>query len=168
MSIDFMKNTCQTASSRKKFGLCDNPPPAKDPAYIDEFDGAKWIAVVINEYDYDCTFTAIDNCIDVFRPDGKMAQRCDGVLTYDDIIAFVELKQRAARGNKWVEDAEEQLKETISYFEASDGSDDYKVKKAYISTSEHPKFKETQLRRMNQFQIDTGYVLRIESRITLL
>ena len=32
---------CQTNSQREIFGLCDDPLPDKNPAYIDEADGAK-------------------------------------------------------------------------------------------------------------------------------
>lgn len=167
MSINFCKTECQTHSDKKLFGLCDNPPPAKNPAYIDEDDGAKWIAVVNNEYLYDVTFTAIDNCIEIIKEDGKMAKRCDGVLTYDCSIIFVELKERGAIGNQWVTDAEKQLRTTISYFEQTEKAEDYKKKMAYIANSEHPKFKSSQARRMDQFFTDIGYILRIENRIKL-
>jgi hypothetical protein len=106
MSIKFFEAKCQTFSSRKLFGLCDAPPLVSNPAYIDESNGAKWIAIVVNEYRYDVTFTALDNCIVVNRPEGKSAKRCDGVLTYNSTITFVELKQRVAIGNEWVKDAE--------------------------------------------------------------
>lgn len=167
MSINFSEAACQTFSDLKLFGLCDDPPPASNPAYIDENDGAKWIAVVVNDDRYSVTFTAIDNCIVIKRPDGKPAKRCDGVLTYNSTVTFVELKQRGATGNAWVTDAEKQLRTTIGYFEHEDVAEDYNQKKAYIANSEHPKFKESQARRMEQFFDDTGYVLRIENRIIL-
>jgi hypothetical protein len=171
MSINFFVAAYQTHSVSKIFGLCDDPPPAKKPAYIDETDGAKWIGVVINEDNnkpkYNVTFTAIDNCITILRSDGKPAKRCDGVLTFDATIIFVELKQRGARGNLWVEDAEKQLRTTIGFFEKEDVADDFNHKKAYIANSEHPKFKESQSMRMDKFFDETGYVLRIENRIVL-
>ena len=67
MSISFSDATCQTFSNHKQFGLCDEPPPASNPAYIDEDNGSKWIAVVVNEDRYYVTFTAIDNCIVIKR-----------------------------------------------------------------------------------------------------
>ncbi|MBY0477668.1 MAG: hypothetical protein K2Q24_08465 [Chitinophagaceae bacterium] len=167
MSINFFEAKCQTFSSNKIFGLCDDPPPASNPAYIDENNGAKWIAVVENDDRYDVTFTAIDHCIDIRRPDRKPAQRCDGVLTYDSTVIFVELKQREAKGNQWVTDAEGQLKTTIGYFENEDEAENFNNKQAYIANSEHPKFKVTQMRRMDQFFTDTGYILRIVNRIKL-
>jgi hypothetical protein len=165
MSINFSDANCQTSSNRKIFGLCDDPLPDSNPAYINEDDGGKWIAVVVNDDRYNVTFTAIDNCIEIKRTDGKPAKRCDGVLTYDSTVIFVELKQRGARGNAWVTDAEEQLRATISYFELEDVAENYNTKEAYIANSEHPKFKESQMRRMEQFYVDTGYVLRIVNRI---
>ena len=167
MSIEFNVAKCQTHSDKKLFGLCDDPPPSMNPAYIDEKDGGKWIAVVINEDKYAVTFTAIDNCIEIKREDGKPAKRCDGVLTYDDHVIFVELKERGALGNEWVKEAEKQLRTSIGYFENSAEAENYMRKKAYVANSEHPKFKESQLMRMEKFLIDTGYILRIINRIIL-
>jgi hypothetical protein len=167
MSIEFKIAKCQTQSDNKKFGLCDDPSPSKNPAYIDEKDGTKWIAVVENEDKYLVTFTAIDNCIEIKSGDGKMEKRCDGMLTYNSTVVFIELKQRGAKGNAWVEDAEPQLKNSIMHFEKTELSENYNQKKAYISNSEHPKFKLSQSQRMENFYIDTGYILRIEARIKL-
>ena len=151
MSIDFNIAKCQTHSSKKIFGLCDDVAPAKNPAYINEVNGSKWIGVVENESRYSATFTAIDNCIEIRRQDGTMAKRCDGVLTYNSTVIFIELKERGAIGNEWVKDAEKQLRSSISYFEDTNEAEKYTRKKAYIANSEHPKFKESQAGRMNQF-----------------
>lgn len=169
MSIDFNIVKCQTHSNKKIFGLCDDPAPAKNHAYIDDVkeNGSKWIAVVENENRYAATFTAIDNCIEIKREDGTMDKRCDGMLTYNSTVIFVELKERAASGVAWVKDAEKQLKTSIAYFEATDEAEKYKDKKAYIANKEHPKSKDSQMRRMDQFLTDTGYVLRIVNRIEL-
>jgi len=151
----------------KKFGLCDDPLPSKKPAYLDEKNGAKWIAVVINEHLYNVTFTAVDNCVEIKKTATKMAKRCDGALTYNSTITFVELKMRSAKGNDWVEEGEKQLRTTIGYFEKEEAAKNFNGKKAYVANSEYPKFKETQIRRMDQFLEDTGYILRIENRIVL-
>lgn len=167
MSIEFEVAQCQTYSNKKRFGLCDDPAPASNPAYIDEADGAKWIAVVENDDRYSVTFTAIDNCIEILNAAGKMDKRCEGMLTYDTTVIFVELKQRGAKGNGWVTDAELQLKNTILHFENTELSENYSKKRAYIANSEHPKFKSSQISRMENFFTDTGYILRIEARIRL-
>ncbi len=167
MSVNFSEAICQTHSAKELFGLCDDPSPSKNPAYIDELDGTKWIAVVVNEYKYEVIFTAIDNCIEIKREDGTMDKRCDGVLTYGSNVLFVELKERSGLGSKWVIEAEKQLRTSIGYFETTEEAENYTKKKAYIANREHPKFKESQARRMDQFLIDTDYVLRIENRIIL-
>jgi len=165
MSINFSDKNCQDYSDNELFGLCDDRPGHR--AYIDEKDGKKWIAVVVNEDRYEVTFTAIDNCIEIVRADGKMDKRCDGFLSYNSTITFVELKERGATGNAWVTDGEKQLRTSIQYFKASGESENFTKKRAYLANSEHPKFKESQSKRMGQFLIDTGYVLRIENRIIL-
>lgn len=167
MSIDFKVAKCQTKSNKKLFGLCDDPSPARNPAYIDEHDGSKWIAVVVNDECYAVTFTAIDNCIEIKRTDGRMDKRCDGVLAYNTNVIFVELKERGALGSAWVKDAELQVRTTIEYFENTEDSEDFSQKRAYIANSEHPKFKVSQIRRMEQFLTETGYILRVENRIIL-
>ena len=106
-------------------------------------------------------------CILINRQDGKQAKRYDGILTYGNSIIFVELKERGAKGNAWVKDAKEQLKSSILHFEESIEANKFKTKKAYIANSERPKLKSSQKSRMDQFLIDTGYVLRIENRIIL-
>jgi hypothetical protein len=80
MSVEFQIAKCQTQSDKKIFGLCDDPSPAKNPAYIEETDGSRWIAVVENDYRYSAIFTAIDNCIEIKSFDGRMEKRCDGML----------------------------------------------------------------------------------------
>ena len=167
MNVNFDELKCQTSSNRKTFGLCDDPPPAKNPAYIDEANGANWIAVVENESRHQVTFTAIDNCIETLRPDGKMKQRCDGMLTYNSTVIFVELKDRDAEGNTWVEDAIPQLKSSIESFEDTLMAENFSKKLAYVSNKQHPKFKSTQQTRMDVFFDDTNYVLRIQGRINL-
>lgn len=167
MSINFEEPQCQMNSSNKIFGLCDDQPPAKNPAYIKEVNGLDWIAVVENYNRYDVTFTAIDNCITTLRKDGKMMQRCDGMLTYESTVIFVELKDRGAIGNRWVEDAIPQLKASIKSFEETKLADNFTKKLAYVSNRQHPKFKSTQQRRMNEFFDETTYILRIQGRINL-
>jgi hypothetical protein len=168
MSIDFSLAKCQDSSSKKLFGICDDPGPATSRAYLDEVDGGKWIAVVQNEYTYDVLFTAIDHCIEVPpKPNGNPSKRCDGMLTYNDTVIFVELKERAQFGTDWIKNAEKQLKTTIAHFETTDLAEEFTNKKAYASNSEHPKSKQSYLVRVEKFFEDTGYVLRIENRIVL-
>jgi hypothetical protein len=168
MSINFFETACQTHSNNRTFGLCDDPPPVERPAYIDEANGENWIAVVDNFYEEYVTFTAIDHCI-VFplKPDGKSHKRCDGVLTYTNTVAFVELKQRDEDGAVWVKDAEKQLRVSIEKFEDTKAADQFATKRAYIVNSERPRFRDSQVVRMERFAEETTYVLRIEARIAI-
>jgi len=165
MSIDFNKATCQTHSAKKKFGICDDD--SSPIAYIDENHDEAWIAVVENERQFSVIFTAIDNCIETKRPDGSMNKRCDGMLTYNSTVIFVELKARKPSRNNWVKEAEEQLRTSIGYFKATEKEKTYTGKKAFIANSKHPKAKTGEKGRMNKFFSDTGYILRIENRIKL-
>ncbi|MEI6139577.1 MAG: hypothetical protein WCP85_09945 [Mariniphaga sp.] len=171
MSINFFEAKCRYITAKKLFGLCDDSTHTKNKtlkqAYLDEENGAKWIAVVDNSYNQRVTFSAIDNCIEIKSEKGKMLKRCDGVLTFDETVAFVELKERVEKKPRWIKDAEMQLRSTIGYFEKSEDAQDYKTKKAYIANNQRPKFRESQIDRMDQFLTDTGYVLRIENRIII-
>lgn len=169
MSLDFSLAKCQTRTNKKLFGLCDDPAPSTIPAYVDELNGAKWIAVVQNDYSYDVLFTAVDHCIEVpEKEDGKPSKRCDGMLTYNDSVIFVELKERAQFGSDWMIDSEKQLKATISHFETTDLSQDFSDKRAYAANNAHPKSKQSYQIRMERFLDETGYVLRIENRLVLV
>lgn len=158
---------CSSSSNANKFGLCDAPSPNNQPAYIDEQNGENWIAIIDNEPKFEVIFTAIDNCIDFKTADNKPSKRCDGVLSFNETIIFVELKDRSAKNNEWVKDGEKQLRTSIVNFEKSDSLDLFKIKKAYIANNQHPKFKSSQINRMQKFADETGFILRIENRIIL-
>jgi hypothetical protein len=167
MSTEFFKETCQSYSDKNKFGLCDDPAPANNPAYIDENNGDTWIAVVDNERRCRITFTAVDNCINLFRTDGKMAKRCDGVLTYENHLIFVELKDRSTFGASWIKEGESQLMSTIDQFKKIVDVEEFDIKEAYIANAANPKFRSSQAQRMQNFLINTGFVLNIINRIIL-
>jgi len=169
MAVDFRKPACVSSTNVRKFGLCDNQPPLpKSQAYIDERNGAKWIAVVDNEPHFNVTFTAIDNCIDgMIRADRTPDKRCDGMMSFDQTVIFVELKEIDMDGNSWIKKADSQLRTTIKYFEDETIADSFRIKKAYIANSERPKFRVSQTERMERFEDETGYILRIENRIIL-
>lgn len=92
MSADFFKADCQKTTNEKKFGLYDAED--KTPAKINLTDEPSWSATVLNNGGKTVLFTAIDNCIDVFRENGEMDSRCDCMLTYDSTLLLVELKSR--------------------------------------------------------------------------
>jgi len=167
MSINFFDANCQSQTNQPKFGLCDDPPPLENPAYIDTNDCSKWIAVVKNNQEIEVIFTAIDKCIEILRSDGKMDSRCDGMLTYNNSIIFVELKTRKSTNGVWVGKGEEQLKNTISVFIANHDLAIYKSKIAYIANNKKPNFQSSQITRMNRFKDKTGFRLIIQNTIEI-
>jgi hypothetical protein len=167
MSNTIFDKKCQSSTSKKLFGICDDQEFPDKPAYIDELNGSKWIAVVVNEDLFEVTFSAIDHCVELKRSDGKMEKSCDGVLIYESNVIFVELKDRNIYGTDWIKEAENQLKSTINFFEGTHQASDFKQKRAYIANKAKPKFRSSQFLRMQQFLNEMGYVLRIENRIVL-
>lgn len=165
--IDFFPEAHIQVTDKKRFGICDIPPPPAQKAYIDNSNGESWIAIVDNFYEDSISFIPIDNCIEIRRLDGTMDNRCDGFLYYGVTVVFVELKQRSEKGNRWIREAEHQLRVTIGHFEKEEKSKSFSVKKAYIANSGQPYFRSSQAVRMDQFFMDTGYSLRIENLIKL-
>jgi hypothetical protein len=166
MSEFFLEEYIQQ-SCKKRFGVCDTPPPPSEKAYIDEDNGKDWIAVVENHDKKSISFVPIDNCIELRRPDNTMDNRCDGLLYYDTTIIFVELKNATSKGNDWIVHADKQLRATIGHFEISSHDKSIERKRAYIANSAKPRFRSSQAERMERFLSDTGYVLRIENRIVV-
>ena len=166
MSINFFDANCQSQTNQPKFGLCDDPNKDKDPAYIDIDDCSKWIAIVENNQEIEVIFTAIDNCIEILRSDGTMDNRCDGMLTYNNHLIFVELKEKNY-GNNWVVKGEKQLKNTINVFIANHDLEIYKSKKAYIANNKKPTFQSSQITRMDKFKDETGFRLIIQNTIEI-
>ena len=167
MSTSFSEPACQDITSAKLFGLCDDETRPQERAYLDEQNGGTWIAVVHNDEAFEVTFTAIDNCIETRRADGKMDSRCDGMLTYNTSVVFVELKERGGWGKNWVKDGDAQLRTSIGYFEANTDTGHLTEKRALLANSEHPRFRDSQIGRMERFREETKYVLRIANRIHL-
>jgi hypothetical protein len=167
MSINFFDANCQSQTNQPKFGLCDDPPPSEDPAYIDIDDCSKWIAIVENNQEIEVIFTAIDNCIEILRSNGEKENRCDGMLTYNNHIIFVELKTRKSENSKWVGKGEEQLKNTINVFIANHDLAIYKSKKAYIANNKKPNFQSSQMERMDKFKDEIGFRLIIQNTIEI-
>lgn len=167
MSINFFDSKCQSKTDQPKFGLCDDPTQSNSPAYIDTTDPNKWIAIVENTNKIEVTFTAIDNCIEIRKPDGDMDKRCDGMLTYQSSIIFVELKERRGKNSAWVGKGDEQLRNTICVFIKNYSIADYKSKKAYIANREKPHFQSSQIERMEKFKNETGFILIIQNTIEI-
>lgn len=159
MPIDYFSK-CKTSSNKNKFGLCDDENPASAPAYIDENNSLKWIGVVNNPNEKNINFNAIDNCIDIRRDDNTIDKRCDGVLSYEQSLIFVELKKRKDRkGNKWFKEGREQLTATIKRFKQEVDIDSFDNVKAYVCNSLRPQAYVGQAVNIQKFKDDTGFIL---------
>ncbi len=137
MSVNFFEATCQEPPlNHVLFGLCDDQNG--DRAYTDVNDQTKWTAVVKNENSKDLIFTAIDKCV-IKDNEQQGRGRCDGMLTSDEHLYFVELKNEA---KSWITGAIEQLESTIQFFIESHNINEYKHKKAFACNKQHKHFQE--------------------------
>lgn len=157
MPIDFFEKNCKSTSNNKEFGLCDDPPPANNPAYIDEVNKANWIGIVKNDKEKKVDFIAIDNCIVVKRPDGNDESRCDGLLSFENNLIFVELKSR--EGGQWFKKGREQLTITVNTFKANNDISTYDKIRANVCNSLRPTSHSGHAANIQQFLDDTGLIL---------
>lgn len=117
-TIDFFREESKTHSNKRVFGICDDDNTL--PAYLDEDlsnKDSKWIGVINNESQKEIDFYPVDHCVVLKRKDGSDAQRCEGILYWDDNnIVFTELKDRQLKPAVWLSDAENQIIETMTCF----------------------------------------------------
>lgn len=161
--INFFAQECQEITNAENFGLCDDDNRSRAYISLDEI-GHQWIAKVINEYAKEVVFTAIDNCIPIYR-DGnntEMESRIDGMLTYDTEIVFVELKNKRAN---WIQDGIEQIRNTIIIFSKNHALQDYTKRRAFLANRQKPKFQFSQKQKMQTFKNELGVRLIIHNEI---
>jgi hypothetical protein len=165
MPIDYFANPCMTSSCNTCFGLCDDPAPAANPAYIDEHDDSRWIAEVTNNSNYQVEFYPIDHCIEIRRPNGEMESRCDGLMKCQNSLVFVELKERMGKG--WIRDARKQLEKTIEIFKIHHNILAYNTVEAHICNRLKPAASVGYGQIRQKFLDDTGCNLTISREIIL-
>ncbi|MDP2722055.1 MAG: hypothetical protein Q8O72_04810 [Bacteroidales bacterium] len=165
MPIDFFKEGCKTTSGKSIFGLCDDLPPASNPAYIDENNSNIWIAKVHNPTKKPIDFYAIDHCVKLLRADGKQAKSCDGVLKYKDNLIFVELKSRKMKGGVWLTDGATQIKATVFKFKENYDINTFGNVKAYVCNSLKPYANQGHSSKIQMFKDETGLILRVQQKI---
>lgn len=164
MPIDYFAN-CKTNSSKIEFGLCDNPSPSLNSAYIDENTPTKWIGIVNNSAEKNIQFNAIDNCIDIRKENGKMDSRCDGILSYENNLIFIELKER--EGGQWFKKGREQLTATINRFKQEHNITNFTSIKANVCNSLRPNSHSGQFENIQRFKDDTGFNLEGKRKINV-
>lgn len=166
MRVTFFQDKCKSGSSSKFFGICDDSDYQRAPAYLDENESnqSERIGKVNNSGSKIIEFFAIDNCVELLRPDGRMQNRCDGLLRFDNILIFVELKSRYKR---WLGKGREQLTETIHRFEEEHGISSFKEIKAYSCNNIRPRTTTNHMAAIQKFKDSTGLILRVEQEILI-
>lgn len=165
MAVNFADLNCITKTNEKVFGICDDPPPSEDPAYLDFVDAPKWIAWVDNNNGKNLTFTAIDHCIEIKRPNGETESSCDGMLQHDTTLIFVELKDRDS--GRWLGIARDQLQITIDTYKTNAGLNGYTRFYGYVANKQRPYFNAANPALAEQFEDDTGFVLVVDHFIKI-
>jgi hypothetical protein len=165
MQIDFFVNACKSTSNNNEFGLCDDPAPANNAAYIDEKNKSNWIGIVKNVHNYEIEFIAIDHCIDIRKPDGSLESRCDGVLSFENNLIFVELKCRGY--GSWLKKGREQLTNTINIFKLHYDISKYNVVFGNVCNSLKPQSHVGHATNIQQFYDATGFVLKSDRIIEI-
>ena len=163
MSVNFFKETCKTSSNATTFGLCDDPPPAENPAYIDTLDPSKWIGVVENSENKEINFYATDHCVEILRSDGNRESKCDGILHFENSLFFIELKNRGSRG--WLKKGREQITITIRVFKANQDISRYDKVEAYVCNKQRPLANTGNANHIQQFKDETGLILNVKAKI---
>ncbi len=167
MDVNFFNEKCKSSTILAKFGLCDDPPPTKKPAYLDTDDHEKWIAVVENNQQQRIDFYAIDHCVSLPPKDnGKERKRCDCLLySENNVLIFVELKTRKVPGKVWVKDGIDQLISTIEVFWQNYDKKDFTEVKAFVCNRLKPEVNQGHAEKMERFKDQTGMRLYTHRRI---
>lgn len=165
MPVDFFMSGCKSTTIKDKFGLCDDPPPANIPAYIDESTQHKWIAEVENANKIMVNFHAIDNCVEILRPNGDMESRCDCMLHYNNSLVFVELKDRASSG--WLSKGSNQISVTINKFKENHNINNFDNVEAYVCNKQKPLAITGTNSTTQKFKDEIGLTLRPNRKIKI-
>ena len=162
MQIDFFNKECQESTRNVKFGICDDIDlNAKTPAYLDFVNTNNWLVEVVNSYLQEIVFTAIDHCIFKYDRTIDNPSRCDAMLTYENSIIFVELK------NKFKKPAQiAQLENTIRLFFENNIDRTFSRKEAYLSNRKKTVFL-SQDTKEKFFQENRGFRLYFSTLITI-
>jgi hypothetical protein len=158
MAINFFEAACRSMTSEKVFGIIDIPPST----FV--FSNAEdWNVWVDNANGKEITHTAIDNCLRI--PDHE-GERCESMITYDDVITFVELKDRD--GGRWAGKARDQLINTIALFKRDANITNYARRYGHIANKQRPHFKAGGKNFSQQFEDETGFILRVSDVLKIV
>jgi hypothetical protein len=151
MAIDFFQAQCQSITTETVFGIYDAPPATLSFANADD-----WNVWVDNPNSKMVSHTAIDDCLGIPRSEGE---RCESMVTYDDVLTFIELKDRD--GGRWAGKARDQLINTIALFKRDASIAAYSRHYGHIANKQRPNFKSGSKNFSQQFEDETGFILRV-------
>lgn len=157
MAIDFFKAACQSTTNEKIFGIHDAPPATLVFENSDE-----WHVWVDNPSMKEIAHTAIDVCLNI--PDAE-GERCESMITYDDVLMFIELKDRD--GGRWAGKARDQLINTIALFKRDANIAPYTKRYGHIANKQRPHFKAGGMKFSQEFEDETGFILRVSDVIKI-
>ncbi|HTJ95426.1 MAG TPA: hypothetical protein VL424_20205 [Pararobbsia sp.] len=144
------------------FGICDDEKGGV--AYVELNTPTAWVATVLNPNARAVTFTAIDKCV-IKDGEERDRGRCDGMLTTDQHLYLVELKNQR---HAWKSHATDQLKSTIRFLQdSSDQLDGYRYRKAFACNRRHPSFNTVSNEEQKAFFREFGFRLDIQATIKI-
>lgn len=151
MAIDFFQAACQSTTNEKVFGIYDIPPATLLFTNSDD-----WHVWVDNPNGKVVSHTAIDDCLGIPRSEGE---RCESMVTYDDVLTFIELKDRD--GGRWAGKARDQLINTIALFKRDADISAFARHYGHIANKQRPNFKAGGKNFSQKFEDETGFILRV-------
>lgn len=157
MAINFFEAGCQTTTVETVFGIYDTPP-----ATLVFADPDDWHVWVDNAQAIAVTHTAIDDCLGIPWAEGE---RCESMISYSDVLMFVELKDRD--GGRWAGKARDQLINTIALFKRDASIAPYNKHYGHIANKKRPHFKSGGMKFSQEFEDQTGFILRISDVIKI-
>jgi hypothetical protein len=163
MSLNFFRADCQYPPiSVDTFGLCDNQDGTR--AYPDTANPEDWIAEVKNETNLNIVFTAVDKCV-LHDHEYPGRGRCDGMLTTENHLYLVELKNQEP---PWQSHAIDQLNSTIDFLINNHDISQYKKRKAFASNKKRDKFVVINNEFNKAFYNRTTFRIDIQAEIVII
>lgn len=161
----FFSAACQESPrTDTRFGLRDDRPGQR--AYTDVGNQDQWIATVQNDGRRAVTFTAIDNCVIINKPNTNNRESlCDGMLTFGDSLYLIELKVQAQGGG--LATAKKQLENTIRRMSAMHDLSAFRYKKAFVCNKKHPKFQIVVHEEQRRLYQTTGFRFDVQATINI-
>jgi len=163
--IDFFNNSCnEDVRIDIIFGICDNQDGTK--AYSENTNSENWIAIVKNNEQKEIIFTPIDHCIKIFQQKTEdLESSCDGMLTFENSLYLVELKEQGTGG--WLSKAISQLQNTIKLITENNDISSIKYKKVYACNKKHPYFRVIDNEQKKRFYDTTGFRIDVQTEIVI-